>query len=257
MAEQTFKRGVAAQFPISLVSAADPQTFQANPTLAVGDVKVSKDGGARTNITTLPTVSPAGSTDVVVVLSASEMDCDMLVVEFIDAAGAEWLPAKATILPQTYSLADVAAAADPLLNPVPGAYASGTAGAALGRIGSAQVTIVSPVSDDGTEVELVAGDDYLNADGRALVFTRASGSAEWPDLTGATVRFKNGAFAAVTGTVVVPTGAGQQVRFDVARTLTAGLRTTRGYDIEATLAGVGATVVTLITGTLKIVRGQE
>lgn len=70
-------------------------------------------------------------------------------------------------------------ASDPLLNLVPGDYASGTAGAALGSLAGASVSVVSPVASDGTTIDLIFGDDYYAADGRALLF-----NAEGATLTG-------------------------------------------------------------------------
>lgn len=65
--------------------------FMSNPTLAAGDVKISKDGGAFNNITSLPTVAPAADTSVQVVLSATEMSAKEIVVRFIDQTGPkEW-----------------------------------------------------------------------------------------------------------------------------------------------------------------------
>lgn len=65
--------------------------FKANPTLAVGDVKISKDGGTFNNITSLPTVTPAAGTSVQVVLSNTEMQAKEVVVVFIDQTGPkEW-----------------------------------------------------------------------------------------------------------------------------------------------------------------------
>lgn len=74
--------------------ALDPRTptgaFQANPTLAEGDVKISIDGGSFANLAALPTVSPAGGKNVKVVLSQAETNGDNLVILFSDASGAEW-----------------------------------------------------------------------------------------------------------------------------------------------------------------------
>ena len=65
--------------------------YKANPTLAAGDVKVSKDGGASANLTTLPATSPTGETLVRVSLSATEMQAKMIVVTFIDQTNPkEW-----------------------------------------------------------------------------------------------------------------------------------------------------------------------
>lgn len=75
---------------VGLSSQADTKIFQANPTLAAGDVKVSIDGGALNNLNTLPAVTPAGGKLVKVLLSAAEMTGDNLQVIFSDAAGAEW-----------------------------------------------------------------------------------------------------------------------------------------------------------------------
>jgi hypothetical protein len=79
-----------ATFYVALVSQATPSTFQANPTLAAGDVKISIDGGAFNNLATLPVVTPAAGKAVKCVFSQAETNGDNLVVVFSDAAGAEW-----------------------------------------------------------------------------------------------------------------------------------------------------------------------
>lgn len=84
------KRGVAYRTWVGLVSQATRPQFQSSATLAAGDVKVSKDGGALANLTTLPVVTPAASKLVQVDLSATEMTADIVTVIFSDAAGAEW-----------------------------------------------------------------------------------------------------------------------------------------------------------------------
>ncbi len=73
-----------------LPSVANPDIFQVNPTLATGDVKVSIDGGALANLTTLPTVTPAGGTQIKITWSAGEMNGDNITTHFLDAAGNEW-----------------------------------------------------------------------------------------------------------------------------------------------------------------------
>lgn len=84
------KRGVAFRTWVSLVAQAARPGFKSSATLAAGDVKVSKDGGALANLTTLPVVTPAASVLVQVDLSAAEMTADIVTVVFQDAAGAEW-----------------------------------------------------------------------------------------------------------------------------------------------------------------------
>ena len=65
--------------------------FKANPTLTAGDVKISKDGGAYANLTTLPAVTPAGSRSVKVSLSAIEMEAAQITILFVDQTSPkEW-----------------------------------------------------------------------------------------------------------------------------------------------------------------------
>ena len=103
-------RAAAYSFEVALSSRADTKVFQASPTLAAGDVQISKDGGAFVNITTLPTAIGGGPT-LTVALSADEMDADRIVVRFQDATGAEWCDLQ---LPTIYTAAlgfdDIAAA---------------------------------------------------------------------------------------------------------------------------------------------------
>jgi hypothetical protein len=98
-------RGKAYTFPISLKSQSDPRLHQANPTLAAGDVKVSIDGGALANITTLPTAQPAGGAILLVTLSSAEMSGDNVAVRFSDAAGAEWCDLLVGIQPTNLIIA--------------------------------------------------------------------------------------------------------------------------------------------------------
>lgn len=84
------KKNAAHTFFVALLSQANPNIFQANPTLAAGDVKVSIDGGAFANLATLPAVAPAGGKQVQVDLSAAEMNGNKIGILFSDAAGAEW-----------------------------------------------------------------------------------------------------------------------------------------------------------------------
>lgn len=84
------KKGVAYEFYVSLVDAANPPNFKAGPTIEPGDFQVSTDGLALANLTTLPVVAPAGSVSVKVNLSVAEMNGDKVVVVGKDVAGAEW-----------------------------------------------------------------------------------------------------------------------------------------------------------------------
>jgi hypothetical protein len=118
----------------------------------------------------------------------------------------------------------VAALGDPLMAIVPGGYPSGSAGAALGRIGTGVVQYVSPLSQDGTRMDVKRGDDYLSADARAFVWT--DGENMWLDpLASATFTARIGGVITLTKPcdVTVPTGAGKQVRLELTAEETAAL----------------------------------
>lgn len=75
---------------IYLVDQSNTKLFKVNPTIASGDFKVSIDGGAFANLATLPVVTPSGGRSVQIDLSSSEMTGANIVVQCVDAAGAEW-----------------------------------------------------------------------------------------------------------------------------------------------------------------------
>lgn len=76
---------------VALNDASDPASFKSSPTIASGDWKVSKDGGALTNLATLPSVEPIGSVMVKITLSATEMNADNVTIVGIDqTATKEW-----------------------------------------------------------------------------------------------------------------------------------------------------------------------
>ena len=89
-------RGVAYDFPMALDSVASAG-FQVNPTIAAGDFQISKDFGAYANLATLPVVTPAGTDQVKVSLSATEMTADKILIRAKDHAGGEWNEAIVTI----------------------------------------------------------------------------------------------------------------------------------------------------------------
>lgn len=78
----------------------------ASPTIASGDFKRVgySSAGAVTlaigNPTTLPAIVESGSGDVVIILSSTEMNHDVVVVSWKDASGAEW-QSGALVLPTT------------------------------------------------------------------------------------------------------------------------------------------------------------
>ena len=76
---------------VALKSATDPRSFQANPTIAAGDFKVTTDAGGLGNLGTIPAVSPAATVLVLVTLSNTEMNGDVITVVGIDQTNPkEW-----------------------------------------------------------------------------------------------------------------------------------------------------------------------
>lgn len=104
----TPKRATAYKFYVGLTDQANTKLLKANPTLAAGDVKVSKDGGAFANLTTLPSANPASGAAIMVDLSGTEMTADNVVVQFIDVAGAEWCDQLINIQTTARQLDDLA-----------------------------------------------------------------------------------------------------------------------------------------------------
>lgn len=135
---------------------------------------------------------------------------------------------------------------DELAVEVPGTFPSGTAGHSLGRIGSAPIEVTGPLHQTGN-IEIVAGDDYLAADGRALDFLDSGN--KWPDLTGASITFTAKGKAndiSKAGSVIVATGSGKKVRVELTKTETSVANGRYHYDVEATLPS--GNIVTLVHG---------
>lgn len=78
------KKSEDFEIVVALVDYANPHKFKDSPTLASGDVKISKDGGAEANLATLPVVEPSGACGVKVAVSSTEMNMDKGYVRFRD-----------------------------------------------------------------------------------------------------------------------------------------------------------------------------
>jgi hypothetical protein len=163
------KKNTVLTFYTSLVAQGGPATFQSSPTLATGDVKVSKDGGAFANITTLPAVTPSGSKSVKVQLSASEMNADEVIVLFSDAAGNEWCDKLVTIRTGLRQI-------DDLVTGGAGAL-SRTIGITVG--GSPLEGASVWVSTDAPGVNVVAGPLTTTSDGIVTVLLDAGTYYAW------------------------------------------------------------------------------
>lgn len=76
---------------IGLEDYSAPGNFKSSPTIAAGDFKVDIDGAGFNNLGTLPSVSPAAGRAVLITLSSSEMNGDVITVQCVDqTAPKEW-----------------------------------------------------------------------------------------------------------------------------------------------------------------------
>ena len=122
---------------------------------------------------------------------------------------------------------------------------------------SSSITLTSPVSSSGTSIVLVQGDDYANADGRALAFSVPA--SELPSLAGVgaavTMTIKRGSVVVLTLTGTI-TGAATDPRtfyFELTSAQTGAMPVAVAYnfDVQATLT-TGGRKITPIIGTLTV-----
>lgn len=77
-----------------LVDQSNTKKFKSSATIASGDIRYSRNGGAFTNPTTLPSVDPGSSVQVKLTLLAAETSTwvkgDQVTWAFVDQSGAEW-----------------------------------------------------------------------------------------------------------------------------------------------------------------------
>ena len=59
-------------------------SFKSSPTIAAGDFQVDKDGGGFANLSTLPSVSPAGTQAILIELSSTEINADVVTIRGVD-----------------------------------------------------------------------------------------------------------------------------------------------------------------------------
>jgi hypothetical protein len=144
------KKNAAFVMYVGLPDADDSSAFKASPTLAAGDVKISKDGGAFANVTNLPAVTPAAGKSVQLSLTATEMDADNVVVVFSDqTATEEWNDV-------VIHIHTAARQVDDLAYPTVSGRSidvDATGGVEVGAIGNNVVTAASIAADAVTEIQ--------------------------------------------------------------------------------------------------------
>lgn len=135
-------------------------SFVSTPPLAAGDVQVSIDGAAFTNIATLPTVVPAADTSVRVSLSAAEMLGKRINVRFIDQTATKaWDDTE--ILLETY----------------------GHASSAHPNIGNANAleTTAQAIKTQTDELNFIGTDVVATLDGETVSVSSSSGGVKLAD----------------------------------------------------------------------------
>jgi len=175
-------------------------------------------------------------------------------LRLVGVAGVEYLDA---------SIAGIASA---LLGADPGGFGENTVGYALARIAvpGQYPAVISPINAAGY-VAVVQGDDYLAANGRALIFTEPAPGA-WPDLTGyqsldlavqPKAKYAAGRLP-VAGTQIASANGLQRVQFELTTTdttsMTVGERV-YGFGVHAVLANASA--ATLALGAWTVLEGYR
>lgn len=104
-------KGEQFLIPISLFSIANDLLL--SPTVEAGDFQISKDFGSFANLTTLPTVEPAGSGQVKITLSSTEMDADVIMVRWRDGdPETGWVDGSITIFTADKQFNDIPTVSD-------------------------------------------------------------------------------------------------------------------------------------------------
>lgn len=209
----------------------------------VGSTKVATVATWGTNPSSDSTfaILPAGA------VSASVSSADK--AEIVDLVWDEATSGHATAGTTGKALTDAGSAGDPWSTALPGAYAAGTAGAIIGTtipglLQDAEVTVTSPLSEDGQELTIRCGDDYLQAIGTQIAFSW-SGLAY--SLSGATLTFRSHATGEVTMTVSSATAAYLERTNAQTAALIPGIY---AFEVDGTLSG--GQKVSLTTGELTI-----
>lgn len=181
-------------FYVSLAPRTADGTWQANPTLAAGDVKIAIDDGAPANLTTLPAVDADYTKRVKVTLSQAETNGDNLTIIFSDAAGAEWCDLTVNLQTAAQTFDDLKTTTDAILLDT---AEIGAAGAGLTAIPwnaawdaevQSEVTDALNAYDPPTNTEMTAafteikGATWATTD--TLEAIRDRGDAAWTTATG-------------------------------------------------------------------------
>jgi hypothetical protein len=123
---------------------------------------------------------------------------------------------------------------------------TGTTNGVVTNLGSARVTVRSPLSPRGQQLFITPGDDYYASIRDVPVWTEEAGG--WPTLTGATITLAvNNRTLLIPAQATIETGSNKQVRVEMAAGVSAQIREAP-YELYATLPGPPTRKFTLAKG---------
>lgn len=194
---------------------------------------------------------------------------DSMVRGVVDQLGMFGAPAGNTLYNWLNAMANLAAA-------VPGAGLMGNYDPATDSLEAIRnkvdalaatgvVTVVSPVSANGTQITLVQGDDYKHVDGRALAWSGITGLPNDISAVGNTVALKlkrrcaaNATVTAIAGTITTPVGATKAVRFDLPAATTGAMDVgAPAYDFAVEFSLASGSKVSAVLGTVTVLDDAE
>jgi hypothetical protein len=229
MASFLRKYGAAATIEVPLIGAA-VQDFTLSATFSAGDVQVSKDGGAFTNIGTLPTHVGKGVYQVS--LSAAEMTAARVVVVLVDAATKVW--EDQSVIIDTYGNASAShpfdlgtAMSGQSVSSVAGSVGSvtGAVGSVTGSVASVTGAVGSVTGAVGSVTAMVTA-NTTQISGDAVAADNCEAFFDGTGYAGGTTKLNVGTATSVSGSVGSVTGAVGSVTATVGANLLTWLGTT-------------------------------
>lgn len=254
------------EFPLN--SQASSHVFQTPPTVALGDFKrsiVTAAGtvGALTNLDNTPTVDPAGSAQVKIILSASETTAagagGHINIIGVDASGAEW---DSIFISVDVEASTTNARAADVQSRIPAALVSGRIDSSVGAM-AANVINATAIATDAIDADALAADVTTELQNGLLTTTAFNTKLGTP--AGASVSADIAAVKAETASIQTDTNDLQTQVGTAGAGLTAvasaaNLATLTGYvdtEVAAILAAVDAEIATLVTNVAAILLDTE
>jgi hypothetical protein len=165
------KYATAFPYAVALTSQANTKIFKTTPTLAAGDVLVSKDLANFANIGTLPVqIQTSGALGFT--LTIAEMTASLVLVLFHDVAGAEWCDLLLIVNTETGSLSEINTDVESIVSTL------GVAGAGLTVLATA--TNLALVKTDTAAILLDTGTDGVKLAPDAITAATFDESTAFP-----------------------------------------------------------------------------